>query len=264
MAIEKTAADDDGNIDRPIVVRTIGAADLKDALVKGFDDFKAMPTFALFLVIIYPIIGLVLFRVVFGHDLLPLAFPLIAGFTLLGPLAAIGLYQMSRLREQGLGISLEALKLHRHASIGAIVTLGIVLLAIFFAWLVTAQAIYHLIFGNAVPASIAEFARQVFTTSAGWTLIFVGCGVGFVFATVVLTISVMSFPMLLDKNVDAATAVRTSVRAVLANPMTMAMWGLVVAGGLVIGTLPFLIGLAIVLPVLGHATWHLYRKVVEC
>ena len=264
MAIEKTAADDDGNIDRPIVVRTIGAADLKDALVKGFDDFKAMPTFALFLVIIYPIIGLVLFRVVFGHDLLPLAFPLIAGFTLLGPVAAIGLYQMSRLREQGLGVSLEALKLHRHASIGAIVTLGIVLLAIFFAWLVTAQAIYHLIFGNAVPASIAEFARQVFTTSAGWTLIFVGCGVGFVFATVVLTISVMSFPMLLDKNVDAATAVRTSVRAVLANPMTMAMWGLVVAGGLVIGSLPFLIGLAIVLPVLGHSTWHLYRKVVEC
>lgn len=264
MAIEKTAADDDGNIDRPIVVRTIGVADLKDALVKGFDDFKAMPTFALFLVIIYPIIGLVLFRVVFGHDLLPLAFPLIAGFTLLGPLAAIGLYQMSRLREQGLGVSLEALKLHRHASIGAIVTLGIVLLAIFFAWLVTAQAIYHLIFGNAVPASIAEFARQVFTTSAGWTLIFVGCGVGFVFATVVLTISVMSFPMLLDKNVDAATAVRTSVRAVLANPMTMAMWGLVVAGGLVIGSLPFLIGLAIVLPVLGHSTWHLYRKVVEC
>ncbi|MCK5089702.1 MAG: DUF2189 domain-containing protein [Hyphomicrobiaceae bacterium] len=264
MAIEKTAADDDGNIDRPIVVRTIGAADLKDALVKGFDDFKAMPTFALFLVIIYPIIGLVLFRVVFGHDLLPLAFPLIAGFALLGPLAAIGLYQMSRLREQGLGVSLEALKLHRHASIGAIVTLGIVLLAIFFAWLVTAQAIYHLIFGNAVPASIAEFARQVFTTSAGWTLIFVGCGVGFVFAPVVLTISVMSFPMLLDKNVDAATAVRTSVRAVLANPMTMAMWGLVVAGGLVIGSLPFLIGLAIVLPVLGHSTWHLYRKVVEC
>jgi uncharacterized membrane protein len=263
MAIEKTAAATDANIDHPIVVRTIGAADLRDALAKGFDDFKAMPTFALFLVIIYPIIGLVLFRFVFGHDLLPLAFPLIAGFALLGPLAAIGLYQMSRLREQGLSVSLEALKLHRHASIGAIVTLGIVLLAIFFAWLATAQAIYHLIFGNAVPASIAEFARQVFTTSAGLALIIVGCGVGFVFATVVLTISVVSFPMLLDKNVDAATAVRTSVRAVLANPTTMAMWGLVVAGGLVIGALPFLVGLAIVLPVLGHSTWHLYRKVVE-
>ena len=262
MAIARPAGD--ANVDRPIVVRTIGVADLRDALAKGFDDFKAMPTFALFLVVIYPVIGLILFRVVFESDLLPLAFPLIAGFTLIGPFAAIGLYQLSRLREQGLGVSWEAMKLHRTPSFGAIVTLGIVLLAIFFAWLATAQAIYHLIFGSAVPASIAEFARQVFTTSAGWTLIFVGCGVGFVFAAVVLTISVVSFPMLLDKNVDAATAVRTSVRAVLANPMTMAMWGLVVAGGLVIGSLPFLIGLAIVLPVLGHATWHLYRKVVGC
>ena len=264
MAIEKPAANADANIDRPIVIRTIGAADLRDALAKGFDDFKAMPTFALFLVVIYPIVGLILFRVVFEHDLLPLAFPLIAGFTLLGPLAAVGLYQMSRLREQGLGVSLEALKLHRHPSFGAIVALGIVLTAIFFTWLVTAQAIYHLIFGSAVPASIAEFARLVFTTSAGWTLIFVGCGVGFVFAAVVLTISVVSFPMLLDRNVGAVTAVRTSVRAVFANPKTMAMWGLVVAGGLVIGTLPFFVGLAIVLPVLGHSTWHLYRKVVEC
>ncbi len=262
MAIEKTAAATDANIDQPIVVRTIGAADLRDALAKGFDDFKAMPTFALFLVIIYPIIGLILFRVVFESDLLPLAFPLIAGFTLIGPFAAIGLYQLSRLREQGLSVSWEAMKLHRTPSFGAIMTLGIVLMAIFFAWLATAQTIYHLIFGSAVPVSIEEFARQVFTTSAGWTLIIVGCGVGFVFAAVVLTISVVSFPMLLDKNVDAGTAVRTSVRAVFANPTTMAMWGLVVTGGLVIGALPFLVGLAIVLPVLGHSTWHLYRKVV--
>jgi len=259
MAIAKTVT----NVDRPIVVRTIGAADLKDVLAKGFDDFKAMPTFALFLVIIYPIIGIILFRVVMDADLLPLAFPLIGGFALIGPFAAIGLYQLSRLREQGLAISWDAIKLHRTSSFGAIVTLGIVLLAIFFAWLGTAQAIYHLIFGSEVPVSIAEFARQVFTTSAGRTLILVGCGVGFVFAAVVLTISVVSFPMLLDHDVDAATAVRTSVRAVFANPTTMAMWGLIVAGGLVIGSLPFFLGLAIVLPILGHSTWHLYRKVVE-
>jgi uncharacterized membrane protein len=264
MAIEKTTAAADANIDRPIVVRTIGAADLRDALVKGFDDFKAMPTFALFLVIIYPIIGLILFSVILEFDLLPLAFPLIAGFALIGPFAAIGLYELSRLREQGLSISWQHSKLNRSSYLGAIVTLGVVLLAIFVAWLITAQAIYQLIFGSEVPVSIEELARQVFTTSAGWTLIFVGCGVGFVFAAVVLTISVISFPMLLDQNVDAVTAVRTSVRAVLANPMTMAMWGLIVAGGLVIGSLPFLVGLAIVLPVLGHSTWHLYRKVVEC
>lgn len=262
MAIAAPAAKP--NVDRPIVVRTIGAADLREVLAKGFDDFKAMPTFALFLASIYPIIGLILFRVVFESDLLPLAFPLIAGFTLIGPFAAIGLYELSRLREQGLGISWQAMKLHRTASWDAIVTLGIVLTAIFVTWLGAAQAIYDLIFGSAVPGSIAEFAHQVFTTSAGWTLIFVGCGVGFVFAVVVLSISVVSFPMLLDQNVSFETAVWTSVRAVFANPMTMAMWGLVVVGGLVIGSLPFLVGLAIVLPVLGHSTWHLYRKVVEC
>jgi len=264
MAIDKPAADADANIDQSIVIRTIGPGDLRDVLAKGFDDFNAMPTFALFLVVLYPIIGLILFRIVFEQDLLPLAFPLIAGFTLIGPFAAIGLYQLSRLREQGLAISWEALKLHRSPSLGAILTLGIVLLAIFLTWLATAQAIYHLIFGSAVPVSIAEFARQVLTTPAGWTLIFVGCGVGFVFAAVVLAISVVSFPMLLDQNVGVATAVRTSVRAVFANPMTMAMWGLVVTGALAIGSLPFLAGLAIVLPLLGHSTWHLYRKVVEC
>ncbi len=262
MAIAKPA--DDANIDRPIVVHTIGVADLKDALAKGFDDFIALPTFALFLVVLYPMIGLILFSAIFEFDLWPLAFPLIAGFTLIGPFAAIGLYELSRLREQGLSISWQHSKLNRSSYLGPIVTLGIVLLAIFFAWLITAQAIYHLIFGAEVPVSLAEFVRQVFTTSAGWTLIFVGCGVGFVFAAVVLTISVTSFPMLLDKNVDAGTAVRTSVKAVFENPMTMAMWGLVVAVGLVIGSLPFLAGLAIVLPVLGHATWHLYRKVVGC
>lgn len=264
MAIAKPAADADANNDRPIVIRTIGVADLRDALARGLDDFIAMPTFALFLAVIYPIIGLILFRGVFESGLLQLAFPLTAGFTLIGPFAAIGLYELSRLREQGLGISWEAMKLHQSPSFGAIVTLGIVLTAIFFTWLGTAQTIYSLIFGSAVPVSIAEFARQVFTTSAGWTLIFMGCGVGFVFAAVVLTISVVSFPMLLDQKVGAVTAVGTSVNAVLANPITMAMWGLVVAGGLVMGSLPFLLGLTIVLPVLGHSTWHLYRKVVEC
>jgi uncharacterized membrane protein len=249
-------------VDRLIVVHTIGAADLRDALTKGWADFQAMPTFPLFLAILYPIIGLILFSVVFKSNLLQLVFPLTAGFSLIGPFAAVGLYELSRLREQGLGG--EAMKLHRAPSLHAILTLGIVLMVIFFIWLGTAQVIYHLIFGSAVPVSIADFAHQVFATPAGWTLIIVGCGVGFLFALVVLTISVVSFPMLLDKDVDAATAVLTSVRSVLANPMTMATWGLIVAGGLVLGSLPCLVGLAIVLPVLGHSTWHLYRKVVEC
>jgi len=260
MIVANPAAN--ASVDRLIVVHTIGGGDLRDVLTKGWADFQAMPTFPLFLAILYPIIGLILFSVVFKSNLLQLVFPLTAGFSLIGPFAAVGLCELSRLREQGLDG--EAMKLHRAPSLHAILTLGIVLMVIFFIWLGTAQIIYQLIFGSAVPVSIADFAHQVFATPAGWTLIIVGCGVGFLFAVAVLAISVVSFPMLLDKDVDAATAVLTSIRAVLANPMTMAMWGLIVAGGLVLGSLPCLVGLAIVLPVLGHSTWHLYRKVVEC
>jgi uncharacterized membrane protein len=245
------------------MVHTIGLADLRDALDKGIEDFKAVPSHAVFLCIIYPVIGLILFRLSFGYDILPLVFPLIAGFSLIGPLAAVGLYELSRRREEGLDASAwHALDVLRSPSIGAIARLGFVLMAIFFAWLGAAQLIHTQIFGGAVPASLEEFARQILTTPAGRQLIIVGNGVGFLFAVVVLVISVVSFPMLVDRNVGAATAVRTSVRAVLENPMTMAMWGLFVAGALVIGSLPFFVGLAVVFPVLGHSTWHLYRKVV--
>ena len=245
-------------------VSRIGLADLRDAVAKGIDDFKAIPSHAIFLIIVYPIVGLILFRLTFGYDMLPLIFPLIAGFALIGPVASLGLYELSRRREKGLDASAwHALDVLRSPSIGAIARLGLLLLVIFFTWLVVAQAMYVGIFGNWVPASLGEFAHRVLITPAGWHLIIVGNGCGFLFAVLVLVISVVSFPMLVDRNVGAATAVRTSVRAVLANPMTMAMWGLFVAAALVIGSLPLLFGLAIVLPILGHSTWHLYRKIVS-
>ena len=263
MANERAIADADAGPAQPIVCK-IGTADLRDVLARGLADFNAKPSHLVFLYLIYPVIGLMLIRLSAGYDMLPLIFPLMAGFTLIGPLAAIGMYELSRRREQGLDVSWKhSFDVFRSPSIGAIITLGIVLLAIFFAWLATAQAIYEQVFGSEAPASIPEFARQVLTTSAGWTLVIVGGGVGFLFAVVVLTISVVSFPLLLHRDVGAVTAVQTSVRAVLANPVPMAMWGLIVAGSLVIGSLPFFVGLAVVLPVLGHSTWHLYRKVVE-
>ena len=245
-------------------VRRIGLSDLKEAIVEGYDDFNAMPTFAVFLGIIYAVLGLILFRLSFGYDVLPLVYPILTGFLLLGPFAAIALYELSRRREQGLDFSLERLwDVFRSPSIGAITRLGLVLLAIFVAWLIAAQTMYAQIMGGAEPASLGEFARQVMTTRAGNELIIVGNTVGFVFALLVLVISVVSFPMLVDRNVSAGTAVRTSVRAVAASPLTMAMWGLFVAGALVIGSLPLFFGLAIVFPVLGHATWHLYRRTVS-
>jgi uncharacterized membrane protein len=245
-------------------VRSIGLSDLKEAVAKGIDDFNAMPTHAVFLGIIYAVLGLILFRLAFGYDVLPLVYPILAGFILLGPFAAIALYELSRRREQGLDVSVEHLfEVFRSPSIGAITRLGLVLLAIFIAWLVAARTMYAQIMGGTEPASLGEFARQILTTPAGHQMILVGNTVGFVFALLVLVISVVSFPMLVDRKVSAGTAVRTSVRAVAANPLTMAMWGLFVAVALVIGSLPLFFGLAVVFPVLGHATWHLYRRTVS-
>lgn len=245
------------------VVRAIGLADVWDALARGWDDFGATRLHVVFLCLIYPVVGLVLGRLATGYDALPLFFPLCSGFALVGPFAAIGVYELSRRREQGLDVAWRhAFDVLRSPAIGSIMLLGVLLGAIFLLWLETAMGIYELLFGQAVPATVAEFARQILTTSAGWTLIVVGNFVGFVFAVVVLTLSVVSFPLLVDCEVGLSVAVWTSVRAVLMNPHIMAIWGLIVAGLLVIGSLPFFIGLAVVMPLLGHATWHLYRKVV--
>jgi len=251
--------------DSPLpVIRRIGVADLRDVLARGLDDFGAYRTDVIFLCIIYPVIGLVLARFAFQYDMLPLLFPLASGFALLGPVAAVGLYEMSRRREQGVNTNwAQAFGVIRSPSFGAIVVLGLLLLAIFMLWLVAAQAIYLVTLGPEPPSSIATFVRDVFTTGAGWALIVVGVGVGFVFALVVLSISVVSFPLLLDRDVGVRIAVWTSVRVVVANPGPMAAWGLIVAGGLVIGAIPLFLGLVIILPVLGHATWHLYRSVVQ-
>ena len=243
-------------------VRRIEIADLREVLAKGLDDFRTFRTDVAFICIIYPVIGGVLSAFALRNDLLPLLFPLVSGFALVGPIAAVGLYEMSRRREQGLAATwADAFGMVRSPSFGAIAVLGLLMLVIFLLWLGAALVVYVFTLGPEPPSSITGFARDVFTTGAGWTLIVVGMGVGFVFAVVVLTISVVSFPMLLDRDVGVGVAVWTSVRVVAANPRPMAAWGLIVAGGLVLGSIPVFLGLIIVMPVLGHATWHLYRKV---
>lgn len=244
-------------------VRRIGLADLRDALARGLSDFATYRSDVVFICIIYPLAGLLLAGLALNYDILPLLFPLVAGFALLGPVAAVGLYEISRRRELGIATSwLDAFGVVKAPGFGAIVVLGLVLLAIFLLWLGSAYTIYLLTVGGEHAETAGAFFRAVLTTDAGWALIVVGVGVGFLFAVLVLTISVVSFPMLLDRHTGLYAAVATSVHAVVENPVPMAVWGLIVAGGLLLGSLPLLLGLIVVLPVLGHATWHLYRKLV--
>lgn len=245
-------------------IRHLTTADLRYALRRGWDDFKAMPSHAIVLCIIYPVLGVALARAVLGYSVLPLLFPLAAGFALIGPFAALGLYELSRRRESGENPSVwDATSVLRSPSFGAMLGLGVLLLTLFVIWLAAAQAIYIATFGYAPAATIPDFIGRVLTTPEGIRLIAIGCGVGFLFAVAALCISMVAFPLMLERHAGITDAMLTSLRVVVKNPLIAAEWGLIVAVLLVLGSLPAFVGLAVVLPVLGHATWHLYRRAVE-
>lgn len=244
-------------------IRTIGAADIRAALSEGFSDFLDRRGDLLFIGLIYPLVGLVAATVSLGGALLPLFFPIAAGIALLGPLAAIGFYELARRREDGQDAGWSHfLDIRKRPSFDAIQVVAGVLLVIFLAWLAVAAALYSALMG-AAPEGIGDFVTRLFTTPEGWALILLGNLAGLAFAVIVLAVSVVSLPLLVDRDVGAGTAIATSVRAVRANKAVMLRWGATVAVLLVLGSLPLFMGLAVVLPWLGYATWHLYTKLVD-
>ena len=250
-------------MDRPSV-RRITEADLNWALAEGWRDFKAKRGDVPVLAVLYPLVGFVVVSVAFNANLLPLVFPLVAGLTIFGPAMASGFYEIARRRELGLESSwfhfFDPVKGRSRAGL-AILTggLGVLLLA----WLAAAWAIYGATLGQAPMAGMADFANRLFSTPQGWMMILLGNLVGLGFAAVTLTLAVVSFPMVVDRPIAADIAVGASIRAVAANPSVMLSWGLRVAVLLALGCLPAFIGLAVVLPVLGYATWRLYTRLVE-
>ncbi len=247
----------------PPEVRRIGVADLREALRLGLGDFTALRSDVLVAGLIYPIIGACLIWAAYHRSLLPLAFPLLSGFALIGPAAAVGLYEMSRRREAGQAAGWsDGFAVLGSPRFGAILLLALAHFVVFILWILTAHGIFVVTMGPEAPATATAFVTEVLTTPGGWAMIALGIPVGFVFAALVLAASVVSFPLLIDRAVGLPVAVVTSFRVARENPGTIALWGLIVAGLLAAGSAIFLLGLAVTMPVLGHATWHLYRRAV--
>jgi uncharacterized membrane protein len=244
-------------------VNRIGEADLNWALAEGWNDFRARRGDVLLLPLIYPLAGFAAAVLALNRSFLPMLFPAVAGLSLLGPAVAVGFYELARRREAGLesswGHFIDPL---RGRGRGALGLLSIGLLVLFAAWLGAASVIFHATIGAAGPLSFSDFVHRLITTQAGWTMIVVGNLVGLVFAVASLALTLVSFPMVIDRAVSAETAVSTSLRAVAANLAITASWGLRVAALLLVGCLPLFLGLPIILPVLGYATWHLYTRLV--
>ncbi len=244
-------------------IRPLGREDLRAALRAGIADMATFRSDVVFVCLLYPLVGAALTVVALQGNLVQLLFPLLSGFALVGPVAALGLYEMSRRRERGEENGWSAyLEVLRSPRFGGILALSVVHLVIFMVWIMTANLIYAATLALEPPVSPAEFASAVFGTTGGWVMIVLGCGIGFLFACLVLAMSVVSFPLMLDRDVGVVTAVLTSLRVARENTGAVGAWGLTVAVLLALGTLPAMIGLVVVMPLLGHATWHLYRRAV--
>lgn len=262
MAVFHVLADEQDRIAYP-AVRTITFADVLASVREGWEDFLDKPSVYLFAAIIYPVVGVFLALWSSGGYGVHLLYPLASGFALIGPFAAIGLYEMSRRKELGLDTSWRhALDVLRSPAIPSLIAVGLWLFALFTAWLGTAEGLYLALFGNVRPANPVALAEMIFGTRAGWALIVYGNLAGLAFAIVTLLTTVIAFPLLIDRDGGAASAIVTSFRAVLVNPLPMLGWGLIVTALLVLGSIPLFVGLIVVMPVLGHATWHLYRRLV--
>ncbi len=244
-------------------IRAITVDDISASLAGGLRDFRAAPTFGLLVGAVYALAGNLLFWVAASFDMLFLAYPLAAGFALIAPFAAVGLYETSRRLGTGapatIGRLIGAVPAHARRELGymALVTaFGLI------GWIYAAGFVYALFFGLR-PLDYTDIVTAVVSTPRGIAFLMVGNVIGAVMATVIFSVSVIAYPMLLDRDIDFVTAMIASIRAVFAAPMVMLGWGIFVGTLLAVAILPMFLGLVVVLPWLGHATWHLYRRAVD-
>jgi uncharacterized membrane protein len=245
------------------VVRPVAATDIAEALVEGLRDFQALPLYGLALGALYAAGGIAIILCLTAFGMAYLAYPLAAGFALIGPFVAIGLYEVSRRRETGQPVSFGAIwsTIRSRSEIG---WMAFVTLFVFVAWMYQVWLLISLLLGpHASFSTLQEFMTVVLTTKEGLLFLAIGNAVGALLSLILFSLTVVSFPLLLEREVDFVTAMVTSVRAVVTNPLPMIGWAAVIVMLLIVSALPYFLGLVVTLPVLGHATWHLYKRIVE-
>ena len=243
------------------VAKDLGWADLKAALAAGWGDFRACPAFGLFFAAIYVVAGMFLYFALFTRGEIAWLFPAAAGFPILAPFSAVGLYEVSRRREAGLPMSWGAiLGASRGHGDGQILSMGVILFVAFGFWLMLAHGIFAVFMAE---SGMGAESLALFYTRAGIMMLLVGGIVGALMALAFYAITVVSLPLLVDREVDFVTAIIVSLGTVRSNTRVLLTWAGLIAGSLFIAMLPFFLGILVVLPVLGHATWHLYRRAVS-
>src|SRR6478609_4712414 len=244
------------------VVRRVTAVDIAEALSAGLRDFQALPFYGLAFGALYAAGGIAILLCLTAFGLVYLAYPLAAGFALIGPFVAIGLYELSRRRESGQEISLRGIwaTVRSRSEIG---WMAFVTLFVFVIWMYQVRLMIALLLGlHASFSSLQEFMTVVLTTNEGLMFLVIGNAVGAALSLILFSLTVVSFPLLLDRDVDFVTAMVTSVRSVVTSPVPMIGWAAVIVVLLIVSIMPYFLGLLVTLPVLGHATWHLYRRIV--
>ena len=230
-------------------------------LAAGWRDFMAAPQVSLAYGALFVIGGLVLTAALWSLDWLYLALPLGAGFLLVAPVLATGLYEVSRQLEAGRRPRFSDAVQAWRARPGSLAVMGLVLMLFFLAWIRIAFLIFALFFGLETP-NWAMFIETIFFSAKGVPFLMVGTAVGAVLAAIAFAISAVSIPLILDRDVGAFTAMATSVSAVLTNWRVMVGWAALIALLGAAGLASFYVGLAVTLPLIGHASWHAYRDLV--
>jgi uncharacterized membrane protein len=243
-------------------IRQLSFADVLSCLETGMIDFRRAPVFGLFFGGIFSVTGIVIFLqlLVWGSSYWVL--PIAVGFPLLGPFLAVGLYEVSRRLEAGEPLDWAAIiTVPLKKQSGQIPSMVFVALFFYLVWVYMAHLIFALSFGLK-PLTNVMTSSDILFTQEGVVMLFAGTLVGGALAGLLFAVSVVSIPMILDRDIDVVNAMITSVRVVLQNKGPMLLWGLIIAVTSMVAMVPGFLGMLIVFPVLGHATWHLYRKAV--